>query len=344
MATRVLLTIDTELTWRHFAGGAGWRENLALSCEPAGVGLRYQLDTLARHGLRACFFVDPMPALAYGLEPVRAMVAPILAAGQEIQLHLHSFWFDLEGQPPAVLQEAARFELTRFDRSGQRELIDAARNLLIEAGAPAPTAFRSGSFAANADTLGALRDLGIRIDSSHSGHDHPWPSALPLDDDLIDPVDFDGIIELPVTQIRQRDGGLRPAQITALSTQEMQAALRHAATHDHPLVNIVSHSFELATRDGRRANRIVTRRFERLCAFLSVHAATMPTVTTAEIAPVPARRRSEPLEARPARTLRRVVEQGLGHVIFERPGLGAALLAPPPIALAAFTWFGDVGL
>ena len=63
MGTRVLLTIDTELAWRHFARGADWRDNLALSYNPAGVGVTWQLGRLARHGLKACFFVDPMPAL-----------------------------------------------------------------------------------------------------------------------------------------------------------------------------------------------------------------------------------------------------------------------------------------
>ena len=111
MATRVLLTIDTELTWRHFARGAGWRDNLALSCDPAGVGLAYQLARLDRHGLKACFFVDPMPALVYGLDPVRRMVEPILAAGQEVQLHLHSFWHDLA----LGRRDEARFELTDFN-------------------------------------------------------------------------------------------------------------------------------------------------------------------------------------------------------------------------------------
>ena len=39
MATRVLLTVDTELAWRHDARGADWRENLSLSDNPAGVGV-----------------------------------------------------------------------------------------------------------------------------------------------------------------------------------------------------------------------------------------------------------------------------------------------------------------
>ena len=224
MATRVLLTIDTELTWRHFARGAGWRDNLALSCEPAGVGLAYQLAQLGRHGLKACFFVDPMPALVYGLDPVRLMVEPILAAGQEVQLHLHSFWHDLaRGR-----RDEARFELTDFNLMEQRALIEKARELLIAAGAPSPMAFRSGSYAANADTLAALRQLGFAYDSSHNGAEHPWPSALPLDPALIDPVRCDGVAEIPVTQIRRSDGGLRPFQICALSSEEIEAALAHA--------------------------------------------------------------------------------------------------------------------
>ncbi|MGZ8311964.1 MAG: polysaccharide deacetylase [Allosphingosinicella sp.] len=340
MATRVLLTIDTELTWRHFARGAGWRENLALSFDPAGVGVPYQLKILARYGLKACFFVDPMPALVYGIEPIRAMVAPILAAGQEVQLHLHSFWSDLAGQDRHSLPEEARFELTRFDAAGQRELIATARDLLVSAGAPAPTAFRSGSFAANGDTLAALRDLGIVQDSSHNGADHPWPSALPVDPAAIDPVEIDEVIELPITQIRRRDGGLRPFQICALSQQEMAAALNHAADHDHPLVTIVSHSFELATRDGRRVNHLVKGRFDRLCALLGARAAAMPTVTCAELPPFAATPRSQPLPARPLRTLRRIAEQGFGNAIYERPALTGALIGPAPVAL---TWLAYAG-
>jgi hypothetical protein len=82
MGTRTLLTIDTELTWRHHIAGAGWEDNYARSVEPAGVGLGYQLGELNRHGLKACFFVDPMPALAFGIAPIRQMVETVLEAGQ----------------------------------------------------------------------------------------------------------------------------------------------------------------------------------------------------------------------------------------------------------------------
>ena len=338
MGTRVLLTIDTELAWRHFVRGADWRDNLALSYEPAGVGVPWQLGRLARHGLKACFFVDPMPGLVYGLDPIRRMVEPILAAGQEVQLHLHSFWSDLA----QFRRGDARFELTAFDAEAQRELIASARELLVAAGAPPPIAFRSGSFAANPDTIAALRALGISHDSSHNGAEHPWPSALPLDAALVDPIDLDGVTELPVGQISRRDGGLRPLQLCAVSTQEMRAALRHAVGQNQPLVTIVSHSFELASRDGRRVNRLVRGRFERLCAFLDSQRAILPTCKIAELPPPSGGPRSRPLPARPLRTARRLVEQAWGNSRYERPVLGAALMAAPLLALGMLVSRGGV--
>ncbi|HEY1145752.1 MAG TPA: polysaccharide deacetylase, partial [Allosphingosinicella sp.] len=277
MPTRVLLTVDTELTSRHYRGGASWHENFERSYDPAGVGIPYQLRVLAEHKLKACFFVDPMPALLYGIEPVRRMVEPILEAGQEVQLHLHPFWRGKAAGLPLV------YELNHCGLDEQRELIETARRLLIEAGALAPIAFRAGGYAANADTLAALAALGIRYDSSHNGSHHPWPSALPLDPDLIDPIMFQGVIEIPVTHIRKRGGGLRHLQICAVSAREMEAALRHAERRDHSLVTIVSHSFELATRDGLRPNKVIGRRVERLCAVLADRRAVMPTTNFASL-------------------------------------------------------------
>jgi hypothetical protein len=328
MATQVLLTIDTELTWRHFANGGGWRDNLAASFDPAGVGVPYQLERLERHGLKACFFVDPMPALVYGPAPIERMIAPILAAGQDVQLHLHSFWHDLA----AGRRDHARFELTEFDAAGQCALIEKARDLLVAAGAPPPIAFRSGSYAANADTLAALEALGIGFDSSHNGTEHPWPSALPLAPAQIDPVACGGITEIPVSQIRRRGGGLRPFQICALSSQEMEAALRHAAWNRHALVTIVSHSFELATRDGERVNELVRGRFDRLCAFLEANAAAMPTARFAGLETAAPARAGHPMPARPLQTARRMAEQAWGAAIYEKPAVGGALIASPSFA------------
>ena len=313
MDARVLLTVDTELTWGHYARVGSWRDNFARAYEAAGVGIPWQLGILAGHGLKACFFVDPMPALVYGIEPIRRMVRPILDAGQEVQLHLHSFWHDL-----AEGRAEPRYELTDFDPKGQRDLIRTARDLLVEAGAPLPVAFRSGSYAANDATLDALAALGIRYDSSHNGSHHPWPSALSIAPAQCAPVEHRGIVEVPVSQIEDKVGRLRHLQLCALSSAELRQALLHAARHRHPVTTIVSHSFELATRDGLRPNHALRRRFETLCAFLAEQSDRLPTAHFADLGGVPLDRSVAPLPANALRRADRMVQQLWSNAIYER--------------------------
>ena len=281
MATNVLLTIDTELIWRSNVERANWQDMFARSYNPAGVGVPYQLRKLAQHRLKAVFFVDPMPALHFGIEPLRRMVAPILEAGQSVELHLHPQWASLEDGKPT-----RSFELIDYSEAEQRELLERGIALLMEVGAPRPIAFRAGSYGANDATLRALASLGIRYDSSHNGTAHPWPSIISLPVEAIAPVRHEGVTEIPVTTIAE-PAGLRHMQICALSYAEMGGALRHAADQAHPVVTIVGHSFELAARNGLRANRVHLSRFERLCAFLDRNRDAMPTRTFADLEPLP---------------------------------------------------------
>jgi len=196
----------------------------------------------------------------------------------------------------------------------QRSLIAGARDLLVAAGAPTPTAFRAGSFAANDPTLRALAAMGLRYDSSHNGSQLPWPCEIGLPSGQIAPVMREGIIELPVTQIEQAPGRMRHLQVCAVSSAELASALRHAWRERHPLVNLVSHSFELASRDGSRANRIVARRFERLCAFLAAERARLVTVHIRDIDGIALDAEARPMRSSLWRTAGRVAEQFLSNI------------------------------
>ena len=316
MTTPVFLTVDTEVTWRHHADGLVGAEIFARSLEPAGVGVSYQLDLLARHGLKACFFVDPMPALIFGVAPVRQIVETILAAGQEVQLHLHPNWTGaVAGDRGAGF---SRFNLIEYSLDEQRDLIAGATELLVAVGAPHPIAFRAGSYSANDETLRALAQLGFRYDSSHNGSEHPSPSAIGLTERQIAPVQREGLIEVPVSVIEERPGQYRTFQICALSVGEMRAALDHAATNDHAAVTIVSHSFELANRSGTRPNAVHVRRFDALCALLSDRADTMPTTHFADRPALRLGQHDAPLGPDPLRTRWRQAEQLWSNMVAER--------------------------
>lgn len=316
MTTPVFLTIDTELMWRHHVDGLDGDAIFARSLEPAGVGISYKLALLARHGLKACFFVDPMPALAFGLAPIRRVVETILEAGQEVQLHLHPNWTAAVAGDRGTC--AARFEMAEYARDEQQALIAGAAELLVAAGAPQPLAFRGGSYGANGDTLDALAALGYVYDSSHNGSEHPFPSAIDLPVRQIAPLAHRGVIEVPVTAIEERPGQLRHFQICALSVGEMRAALDHAAANDHAAVTIVSHGFELANRAGTRANAVHVRRFESLCDLLAERADAMPTVHFADRPALRLGQDDAPLGPDPLRTRWRQAEQLWSNMVSER--------------------------
>lgn len=313
--TPVFLTIDTELMWRHHAAALDARTIYARSIEPAGVGIGYQLGKLAEHGLKATFFVDPMPARIYGLEPFKQLVGAILDSGQEVQLHLHPNW---TGASVKNRRAAASFELIGHDRAAQQALLAEARDWLEQAGAPRPIAFRAGSYSANDDTVDALVALGFAYDSSHNGSEHPWPSAIGLPRDQIAPVAHRGLIELPVTLIEDRAGNLRHFQICALSAAEMRAALGHAEGERHAAVVIVSHGFELANRAGTRVNRVHRSRFDSLCALLAERRDMLPTQHFGDRPVLALGRQDRPLGPSTLRTRLRQAEQLWSNWVEER--------------------------
>lgn len=316
MPTSVFLTVDTELAWRHHCAGLSLADIVTRSLDPAGVGIAYQLKRLAASGLRACFFVDPMPAMVFGLDPIRRVVDAILSAGQEVQLHIHPNWSGAAAGDRGARH--ARFELNDYAAAEQRDLIAGARDLLMAAGALTPIAFRAGSYAANDDTLAALAVLGIVYDSSHNGAESPWPSAIGLPARQIAPVERHGVIEVPVTQIQDRAGRLRPFQLCALSAGEIRAALDHAIDHEHGAVTIVSHSFELANRAGTRPNAVHVRRFEALCAMLVARGDDLHTMHFADRPALRLSGDDRPLTPNVLRTGWRQAEQLWSNLVQER--------------------------
>lgn len=316
MPTRIFLTIDTELMWRHHVAGLDMDVIVQRSLEPAGVGIGWQLEQLARHGLKATFFVDPMPALVYGLDPIKRVVGAILAAGQEVQLHLHPNWTGATAGDRGA--SYGPFELIDYSLEEQVKLLSGASDMLVAAGAPEPVAFRSGSYSASDDTLLALAELGFRYDSSHNGSEHPWPSAIGLDPRQIAPIEHRGIIEVPVTLIEDQKGHLRHFQICALSAAEMKAALDHAARSGHAAVTVVGHSFELANRAGTRPNAVHVRRFETLCRLLARRREALVTTHFRDLPELPLDQADVPLGPSMLRTRLRQAEQLWSNLVEER--------------------------
>lgn len=322
--TRVFITIDTEYSSGLYTGpGAADRaDNFArsIACEtPEGsAGITHKLQLLREHGQKAVFFVDPMPALVWGVAAIEDVIGPIIDAGQDVQLHCHTEWLRHAGAASPLASKAMGQNLADFAFEDQCTILDYARRTLIAAGAPAPVAFRAGNYGANDDTLRALAAIGLDYDSSHCpALVGASACRIGLGPDDRDPVGHMGVLEVPVGTIGTIGGGLRHAQITALTLPEMLCAIRHARDTGRGSFTLVSHSFELINRRKLAVNHIVRSRFGGLIRAL----ATMPGVETGNYADSPPTLQLtgagyQPLPASPVRTGRRIAEQLVSNTLY----------------------------
>jgi hypothetical protein len=293
--TSLLITVDTELTSSLHRAGVTLADNLRRSIwaettrGPYGIG--WQMDLLDRYGLKGVFFLDPMPALVHGADFLTPVVEAIVSRGHEVQLHIHTEW--LEWAKDSPVGERRGRNIGDFTLADQIVLLGLAKNLLEDAGAPPIRAFRAGNFGANDDTLRALATIGIAWDSSVNAAWLGRECRISVDLAHIAAHRLLGVAELPVSGIADLPGGFRPAQVCAMSAAEMRAGLIHAVGEGHDAYTVVTHSFEMLSRDRQRPNRAVIRRFERLCAT----AALTPGIKGAGFADLPAAMADQPPRA-----------------------------------------------
>ena len=321
---QVYITIDTEyefgFTAKHGHGSRAANYDRAIRGRTADgeAGIFHQMDVMDAHGLKAVFFVDPMPSLLWGKRATAEVVEPILKRGHDVQLHLHTEWLALLGDRNPLGKRTGS-GMTAFGRDDQRVLIERGIELLMAAGAPRPVAFRAGNYAANDDTLRALADAGIAYDSSHTPGLACSDCEIGLGPEHRRPLERLGVIEVPIGCIGDAFGGLRHAQITALSYRETVAALGHARDNDIGDFTLVSHSFELLCRRRQQVNRIVQRRFAKVCERI----ASMKGISTATYADDPpqlARRTVDAPVLPPAPLLNgeRMIEQAVANALYGR--------------------------
>ena len=231
-------------------------------------GLPYKLNVLKQHGLTGVFFIEPLFSTRFGEQPLEEIVGLVRESNQEVQLHLHTEWVDESRVPLLADTHAKRQHLRYFSTAEQTTLIAAGARLLRQAGASEINAFRAGSFGFNRDTLGALAANGIPFDSSYNASLFGLDSGVLPGVAVVEPIECDGVYEYPMTVFSDGTGSLRHTQLTSCSFREMEGLLWQALETGRRSFVILSHSSELLNPAKDRADDVVVKRFQRLCAFL----------------------------------------------------------------------------
>lgn len=280
----VLLTFDTEVhaihpDWKRDRLKRDIDRDIEGLVNGRRVGLDYELDVLARNHLKAVFMVESLFSATpeVGEEPLRHVIQRIHSASHEIQLHLHCEW--IQHGHSIGIPYRGKFQ-RQYSLEEQEHLLRFGCARLEECGAPRPTAFRAGGFAADASTLKALANSGFTYDSSFN-------AGFPEKCHLSPPRSFgsacfsNGTWEVPIAAFHDYPGHLRPAQVCACSARELIYALERAEKLGWKQFVILAHSFEMLS--GRWQGKPAIRKevvdtFERVCAFLGENCERFPTV------------------------------------------------------------------
>lgn len=307
----VYFSVDVEL-WPE--SWVDYRRSMARSYQryivgatPKGdYGLQFQLELARDHRLDFVFFVESLFSCEGGLGPLTDIVSSIKESNQDIQLHAHPEWV-AHMQKPFVAADG-RYTFHQFTLDEQIELIRKARENLMMAGAGSPTAFRAGGFAGDESTLRAVSQNRIPIDSSLVQGCSVFTKLGRLSS-------FADVFEYPLTVFRDWPGHRRQLQLGACSYNEIVHVLTRAHADRWPFVVLLSHSAELLNSGRSRPNRVVVRRFERLCRFLAEHRndfATRRFDRSPRVEPVVPERL---VRSGPARTVARMAEQLIGELL-----------------------------
>ena len=249
------------------------------------LGLPLKLKILNDHGLKGVFFVEALFATRFGKEPLAEIVGLIHEAGHEVQMHVHTEWVDEVEDLLHLGRSGNRQNLYMFTREEQTELIAIAKDLLADCGAARINTFRAGNFGMNADTVKALADNGIMCDTSYN-HTHLGPdnrmSNGPI---LVQPRQYDGVHEYPMTVYEDRAGHFRHFQLGACSYPETESVMRQASDAGWDNLVMLSHNFELMNQRKTRSDPIVLERFLQLARFLEKHSDEFTTQGFQELQP-----------------------------------------------------------
>ena len=230
------------------------------------------LAILEDYNIPAVFFVEPLFSEKFGIEPLQEMVGLLLEKNQEVQLHMHPEWVDEVGDRLLTNVSAKIPNMTCCTLEQQTQLIKWGIARLAEAGAGSINAFRAGGFCANRATLQAVAENNLPFDSSYNLSGPLGVFDIAGGELLNQPRYVDGIHEYPVSvikdPIRRR---YRNVQINALSLSELINCLETAYEQGWDSIVVVTHNFELLSRDKTRVDKIIRKRFQRFCQYLDKH-------------------------------------------------------------------------
>lgn len=240
----VTITVDVERMSRC-GHGLTIKEQYDLKKENTLFGISQMLNILEKHQVKGVFFYDAYEYKKDG-ESVKEIAIAIDKRGHDVELHTHPQW----------AYDPNKNYLHNYDFDQQRAIISYGKNLLEDWIGKDIVAHRAGAYGADFNTLRALQDNQIYLDSSFY-YSHPW-CKLNTKKQLLKKNNYskwENVVQVPVNvflldDVPQLLPDLRPITYVTkydinpyVSTETLYKAIDNAIEKDFDVIVLFLHSF-----------------------------------------------------------------------------------------------------
>jgi len=264
---KIIITIDTEVGEKAKYVKDGFEKFILGKIGNQYYGVPKIVEILDDFGFKAEFFVDVYEYNFFGEEKYKNLCNFLHKKGHGVQLHTH----------PSYAYDINRVNMYEYSLEEQIKIISEGKELIKKWIDEYPIAHRAGNYGANNNTLIALKENNIKIDSSFFYKHDNCKIQLPT---INDPILYDGVLEVPITVIKRYPKFLSiPIPIRAnwakldinwLSYQELKEGLQKIKSE---YIIFFLHSSSFILRDEfltgvKDSNNRDLQKFIRLMAFI----------------------------------------------------------------------------
>jgi len=222
-----------------------------------GVGLI--CDICEKYNYRATFFLDVYEHAYYGISALSSVAKYLSDRGHDVQLHTHPAWYK-DSRDSLEIQDmkkrgscfnSEKYWMNMNSLEEQIEIIRYGKELLQDWIKKPVIAHRAGAYAINDDTITALKENGIFIDSSmFFNHKH-----CKISYNINQPIEKDGMLEIPVTVFESNTSleflGIkfpwktmyRKTDINDCSESELRSFAEQGNANNLGVLNLFLHSY-----------------------------------------------------------------------------------------------------
>jgi hypothetical protein len=238
---KLIITVDTEFSTHKedmgIVGRIGDNE----------YGLSLIGEILNAHDLKATFFVDVYTHKDQYVHRLINACKELQDSGHDLELHTH----------PNGIFDSKREGMAEYALNEQIDIIRKGKEIFRQWFGREPLAHRAGDWAANSDTLKALKDNEIACDLSHFyGWKHCPLNELSLTKNS--PVEYDGVLEIPATVFRTPACGLfEPIRLVSTDGNPYDETLNTIEKFKRrktKVITLVFHSFSFIRWDKTRTH------------------------------------------------------------------------------------------